>query len=82
MEALNYMVKCRPSTNKIPYLQLIASMETVAKEMEEMNMGQVAKFRVECARIISRASPPVPVVPKHLNRLLKELSKKYQDYYS
>ncbi len=75
LEALEWMVKCRQSSKHIPFLQLIAAVETAAREIAEVNGEKVAWFRAECARVISRATPSAPNIPVRYTRLLNDLSR-------
>ncbi len=75
LEALSACVKFRFSPNKVPFLQLISSMECSAKHLEQQDPSLAASFRAECSKIISNATAPRPNFTPKIRQCLKEISK-------
>ncbi len=71
---INESLKFRQTPKKIPYMELIASIEGAAKEMERREMPNANHFRIKCANVINSASKPELNLKPFQSQILKTLS--------
>ncbi len=75
LNALNGMVKFHQSPQKVPFLELIAAVESAARTLEETDATVGAGFRTASATAIHRAHRPKANLPVPTQKLLADLSR-------
>ncbi len=57
-QALNLSVKFRSAPTSVPYLQLAASAECAARDLDEIDATAASDFRLQCVEVIRKANIP------------------------
>ncbi len=63
----------RASPAKVPYFQLVAGAEMVARDIAGRNYIHANAFHIACSNTIQRAAPPAPNLNSHQRRAIREL---------
>ncbi len=73
--ALDSCTKFHQNPKRVPYIQLIAGVECVARQLENCVMGIGTEFRSLCADIIRKAPNPPSNLPDQLMSTLKKIGR-------
>ncbi len=75
LATLDSCTKFRQNPKRLPYIQLIAGVECVARQLDNWEGDSGTDFRALCADVIPKAPNPPPNVPDQLTGILKKIGK-------
>ncbi len=75
LKALSASLKFRQVPSKVPCLQLVSSVESSARQLQEVDFPSAIRFRSECANLLADATRPRPNMQADLRRTLQDISK-------